>query len=151
MLHWRFFVNGSMKWYLPLLCHLICLTIHSSLSACHCVCARQLVPEGNALQAADWVLFTLPRLQNLWCKRPRAKEKNSFCIASNTLEFNGFRHGVLLKSVVMMKVIYECKSWIQAGVLVCSEAWNCSAQVLDACRGYQHLCVCSSAVCIYCP
>lgn len=72
----RFFLNGSMKWYLPLLCHLICLTTHGSLSACHCVCARQLVPEGNALQAADLVLFTSPCLQNLWCKRPRAKEKN---------------------------------------------------------------------------
>lgn len=97
-------------------------------------------------KAVDWVLFTLPRPQNLWCKRPRAKEKNSFCIASNTLEFNGFRHGVLLKSVVMMKVIYEFKSWIQAGVLVSSEAWNCSAQVLDACCGYQHLCLQFSCV-----
>lgn len=136
------------KWYLPLLCYLICLTTCSSLSACHCVCARQLVPEGNALQTVDWVPFASPCLQNLWCKRPRAGRRNLFCIASNTLEFDGFRRGVLLKFLVMMKVIYEFKSWIRAGVLVSSEAWNCSAQVLDSCHGYINVSVSTVQLCV---
>lgn len=48
----------------------------------------------------------------------------------------------------MMKVIYEFKSWIQAGVLVSSEAWNCSAQVLDACRGYVNISVSAVQLCV---
>lgn len=41
-----------------------------------------------------------------------------------------------MKLVVMIKVVYEFKSWIWAGVLVSSEAWSCSTQVLVACHGY---------------